>query len=201
METIFSKPFNLRNIKLVTLAALSGFIGLFLVITYLTRLNWTVVLSELSAHHYFFMCFTLLLVAMSILRVYYLKNEPARAMKSTFRMTRLAKKRKFPETSFMPSEMPELYQDSIYIRKEEIPQLKFNSEEILESKASRDNRVKLLQKARLLGNVYKQKVIICFKDMYAAKHTIATVWHTDEKHVCLKGGAIIPVNRIYKIEL
>ena len=31
------------------------------------------------------------------------------------------------------------------------------------------------------------------------KYTNATIWHVDENNICLKGGAYIPVKRVFKI--
>lgn len=51
----------------------------------------------------------------------------------------------------------------------------------------------------VLGNSYKHKVKIFFKDLKSIKKVETTVWFVDDKHVALKEGIILPKKSIYKI--
>ena len=88
-----------------------------------------------------------------------------------------------------------------FVDKLHISKLEFESTEVLQTKEEQEQRRELLMKALKLGNLYRQKVIICFMHQGQEKYTIATIWHCDDYFITLKGGALIPVKCIYKVEL
>ncbi len=57
-----------------------------------------------------------------------------------------------------------------------------------------------MSRAMTLGNAYKQKVIMFFRDNESDKHVETTIWHVDKKYVSLKSGVTLPVHRIYKLQ-
>ncbi|MEL7003912.1 MAG: hypothetical protein AAFN93_14440 [Bacteroidota bacterium] len=59
-----------------------------------------------------------------------------------------------------------------------------------------------LDRALIMGNVYKRKVVIKFANRYGQRlSTEATVWAVTENHVMLKGGKIIPIRSIYEVDV
>lgn len=91
-------------------------------------------------------------------------------------------------------------EEAILIEKEEIPYLQFSGEEVLKSEEEKEKRWEDLTTAMQLGNIYKRKVFIYFKDNQGLKKVRTTIWALTEKYVILKGGIVIPVWRIIKIE-
>lgn len=88
-----------------------------------------------------------------------------------------------------------------YVDKLEISKMYFENQEVIPKIADQEVRAQLLAKALKLGNLYQQKVIICFIHKGLRKYTIATVRHLDNQFITLKGGASIPIKSIYKVEL
>lgn len=200
METTINKSQSERNTILIAIGVFFGCIGMLCIILHTSPMEILKNLADFAAHHYFLAGFVFLMISLVCFKFYFGKNEDAvkrisqnknRAMKRRILLANLKRRVGIIGNS----------EQSLYIKKEKITSLKFKNEEVLESKADQDNRRETLQKARVLGNLYKQKVIICFKDNESAKHTLATIWHADDEYLSLKGGATIPVKRIYKIEI
>lgn len=83
------------------------------------------------------------------------------------------------------------------IEKEIINSLSFNSRETV------DQHPKLLDQiksATRLGNAYRGKVSIFFKDDDGPKRVDTTIWAHGAKYICLKGGMWLPINRIIEIK-
>ena len=60
--------------------------------------------------------------------------------------------------------------------------------------------LKKLQKALVLGNIYKTHVqLMMVNSSHQHIKTTATVWAVTEKYVTLKGGVVIPVGSIMDI--
>jgi hypothetical protein len=51
----------------------------------------------------------------------------------------------------------------------------------------------------VLGNSYKQKVKVFFKDVVSLRYVETTIWFVGDNHVTLKEGINIPKNKIYKV--
>lgn len=57
-----------------------------------------------------------------------------------------------------------------------------------------------LKKATKLGNSYRRKVSILFKDDEGLKRVDTTIWANGAKFICLKGGVWIPIRRIVEVQ-
>lgn len=87
----------------------------------------------------------------------------------------------------------------VTVQKEQIPQFHFPNQEVLRDKPEIFDRLKSLQLATTLGNIDHQKISILFQDEAGFKMVSTTIWSTCDTHITLKGGAMIPINRIYGI--
>ena len=85
------------------------------------------------------------------------------------------------------------------VQKEQINQFRFPEGEVLKDRNAIVNRFRLLQLATTLGNIDQQKISIIFQDNEALKMVTTTIWSTCDTHITLKGGTVIPINRIYNI--
>lgn len=90
-------------------------------------------------------------------------------------------------------------QENSKIQKENIKDLKFGDQEILEENTLRIQRKLNLKRAEQLGNSYKAKAKIIFKSMEGLFKVETTVWATTEKFVSLKGGVLIPIHCIKNV--
>lgn len=91
--------------------------------------------------------------------------------------------------------------NAVVLKKEMVPALTFPSQDVLIDFESKRNRFFDLMRAMRLGNLFKHKVKLYFMDVLKKFCVETTIWHANTKHVTLKGGVIIPVNRILKVEI
>ncbi|WP_276498179.1 hypothetical protein [Pontibacter litorisediminis] len=87
------------------------------------------------------------------------------------------------------------------MEKEQIPALRFGTNDVLTDPEARKKRMWDLNRATSLGNVYHGKVEITFQTADGELHRVdTTVWAVDEKFMTLKAGCSIPVTSIIGIE-
>lgn len=87
------------------------------------------------------------------------------------------------------------------LEKENIEHIQFAANEVLEDKESQTWRNWHLERAVILGNGYKGKVNIHFKDVNGENYVVnTTIWSAGDKYIMLKGGRVIPMHAITKIE-
>ena len=72
--------------------------------------------------------------------------------------------------------------------------------DVLTHEDEKSKRYRDLLNAMSLGNNFKHKVKLYIKKNNNINIMEATVWYTNEKHVTLKGGKVIPVKTIVKVE-
>lgn len=89
--------------------------------------------------------------------------------------------------------------NAMQIDKENISRLRFPRKEVLKTIEAKKTRDKILNQASVLGNIYRTKMQIIFKDSEGLKKVYTTVWSVTEKHVILKGANLIPLHRILKV--
>lgn len=88
-----------------------------------------------------------------------------------------------------------------FIAKEQIPGLRFRSEDVLTDPAKRLKRLWELNRAATLGNAYRGKVEITFRTAEGEdKRVETTVWTADDRYITLKAGCSIPLESIVNVE-
>ena len=87
------------------------------------------------------------------------------------------------------------------IDKEQIPKIKFSKEETLTNKKSRSLRAYYLRRASQLGNLFKSKVRIYFKNQQNELFQVnTTIWGDTSEFIILKQGITIPKSSIVYVE-
>lgn len=89
----------------------------------------------------------------------------------------------------------------IIVSKESIAELTFPNTEVLDKSDLIENRQKELERATTLGNVEHSKIKIIFEDDKGLKQVETTIWATTDKRIILKGGVVIPINRIHLVKI
>lgn len=97
--------------------------------------------------------------------------------------------------------MEDIIKNSVLINKEDVINLKFPKEEVLNSNDEIKIRRMELERATVLGNAEHGKIKIFFHDDQGAKKVETTIWATTEKNITIKGGMCIPIHRIYKVSI
>lgn len=85
------------------------------------------------------------------------------------------------------------------IGKETISGLKFPFADVLEKVEDRQMRLEKLKTALVLGNGFKHKVKIAFKDSHESRIVETTVWFVSDSHITLKGGTVMPISCIQDV--
>jgi hypothetical protein len=89
----------------------------------------------------------------------------------------------------------------VSIEKEQIPNLKFTSKDVLADLQARKKRMHDISRATVLGNGYHCKVEIFFETADGEPRRVdTTIWDCDPEHIILKSGAFIPIRSVYGIE-
>ena len=89
----------------------------------------------------------------------------------------------------------------VLIEKEAITSLTFPKDNLERSKDEEKILRMKLEKAQTLGNIHHNKIKIWFKDSEGLKEVRTTVWALGEKHIVLKKGVFIPINRIVDVQI
>ena len=205
METIINrnqqlpKAYIIALLTLFVLFALFALIGLTFHISALEILNWP---ARFSKQNYFLIGYISFVFAIICLELFYRKQNH---QTNNFNVSEIKRKKILRRRIFMYKlkkrfNLNYSSTESDFIKHEKISDLKFTRQEVLKEYQLIESRYNDLQKATKLGNIYKQKVIIIFKDSESIKHTLATIWQADKNYLFLKGGVTIPVPNIYKIE-
>ncbi|MCS6967985.1 MAG: hypothetical protein RMJ44_05480 [Cytophagales bacterium] len=85
--------------------------------------------------------------------------------------------------------------------KEAITHQLFPPYDVLQDPRARSERKMQIQKATALGNIYHHKVkIICQTADGRLVQIVTTIWQSDDKYISLKGGRVIPISAILRIE-
>lgn len=87
------------------------------------------------------------------------------------------------------------------IDKEKISDLNFPRMEVLNNQKLIQHRQQELERATTLGNIEHNKIIIVFSDSDGLKEVNTTIWATTDSRIVLKGGIIIPINRIHEVRI
>lgn len=79
--------------------------------------------------------------------------------------------------------------------------VKFDEKEVIKDKTDRKMRRLQLFRGMQLGNLYKSKVMITFKDSLDNLLMInTTIWGLTQQAIILKKGVTIPIHSILKVD-
>jgi hypothetical protein len=85
--------------------------------------------------------------------------------------------------------------------KEHLYALKFSKSDAIQSDSEKKVRTFQLIRAMRLGNLFKNKVLISFRDSQDRLMNInTTIWGVTQKSVILKKGVYIPIHSIVSVE-
>ena len=87
------------------------------------------------------------------------------------------------------------------VEKEDVGTCVFPDEEVLKTEEESKLLKKQLDRAISLGNLEHQKVRIYFEDAKKKMVVETTIWAVTDTSIVLKQNSIIPINRIYKLEI
>ena len=185
---------NNQKIKMLYLVIKALIIFIFIIgtVTYMLPNDTVNDIYEFEQHHFFLFSFISLVLFVLFLKLYHsISDEGGKLNKEISKIKQTIKDRRSKNSYDYSEEIFESYKGEP-IDKKDIPNLKFPQNDILSSYEEKLTRERELNKAMVLGNSYKHKVKIFFKDLKSIKKVETTVWFVDDKHVALKEGMILP---------
>jgi hypothetical protein len=93
----------------------------------------------------------------------------------------------------------ELLKKATLVAKEEVGDLNFPKEEVIDNLEQRKELLAKMEKALKLGNAYHGKVKILFEDDKGLKTVETTIWGVTDKNILLKKTTILPIRRIHDV--
>ncbi len=198
---------QISHSKLKAIAAIIGILSacvlLVSLVSHVTLDVMARTVFDFAIHHYFIMIFVSFLILTASIKVYTSlddKFDRAYREKHCFELSKnRTNKLKFFNL-FETGRGKTDAEASRFLEIEEVRKLKFPEEDVLNDVEAKFQRQRDLQKATVLGNSYKQKVIVFFKDDESKKHLITTIWQSTSDHISFKNGNVLPVKSILKIE-
>ena len=159
--------------------------------------------ESFATHHYFLVGFVSLVIMLYCIKLY--NNTPEKISSFNIFRKQIRNKRIIKQIEVIEKHKEELISkinnsESEFIEKEKAGLLTFPEFDVLQSFDEINQREKDLNSALTLGNLHKQKIKIFFQDIISKKHIETTIWQVNSTHISLKGGIVIPVKSIYKIE-
>ena len=93
------------------------------------------------------------------------------------------------------------FKKKYHTKKEFLYALKFSNEDVIKTQQEKELRLHSILRAMRLGNIFKNKVHIYFKDSLDRVIFIyTTVWGVTKNDVILKKGVTIPIKSIIEID-
>ncbi len=86
------------------------------------------------------------------------------------------------------------------IEKESVYLQPFIKREVLSDAQAISERRSKLERAVVLGNLYKVKSTICFETLEGSKVIETTIWAVTNNYLIIKGGQVIPIRCITSVE-
>ena len=87
------------------------------------------------------------------------------------------------------------------IEKENISNFLFPQEEVLKDDFAKQERLLNIYRGIKLGNTLKNKVEIIFEDVLGIKKVETTIWGATDNYIILKSNLLIPIHRIYSVNV
>jgi hypothetical protein len=204
MENKSTKEITRLNALLIIISTVAACLILISFILHIKIIELEAEFINFATHHYFLVGFISLIVMAVCIKLY--NDTPERIssfniFKQQTRNKRLLKKIQRVEQYKKQLRLKIENAKSRFIEKENVAELTFPSADVLESLDDINQREIDLKNSLMLGNCYKHKVKIYFKDIDSNKHIETTVWQLDSKVVTIKSGITLPVRSVYKVEI
>jgi hypothetical protein len=204
MENKSTKEITRLNALLIIISTVAACLILISFILHTKIIELETEFINFAAHHYFLVGFISLIVIATCIKLY--RDTPNKVssfniFKQQTRNKRMLKKIQRFEQYKKQLRLKIESAKSKFIDKESIANLTFPLEDVLVSLDDTKQREIDLNNALMLGNLYKHKVKIYFKDTDSNKHIETTVWQLDSKVVTIKSGITLPVRSVYKVEI
>ena len=204
MSNSKQKTITRLNALLIVISTIAGCIILLSFILHIKLIELEHDLQDFATHHYFLTGFISLIVLLISIRLY--NDTPNKVTSFNILKKQTRNKRLLKKIDRIENYKKQLankidHSKSKLIEKENLSSLSFLPDDVLFSSDDMKQRENDLNNALKLGNTYKHKVKIYFRDIASNKHIETTIWQLDDQNITLKSGIILPINSVYKVEI
>lgn len=195
---------NRYNRIILMLSVIPITIFILSILFHITPLGLLDIVSEFAVHHYFLSGF-LAVIAFSIcMRAFLYNNDKITQLQNDKRIASQLKinRRKARIQKFKNNIALKLFALRNRLQKKEIKNSnKYNEKDVLASQEEVQIRQYDLMYAMKLGNSFKQSVKLYYKESNLNKRIESAILFVSNEHVTLKGGYVLPIKSIYKVEI
>ncbi|MBL7935377.1 MAG: hypothetical protein JNM51_06175 [Bacteroidia bacterium] len=195
---------NRYNRIILMLSVIPITIFILSILFHITPLGLLDIVSEFAVHHYFLSGF-LAVIAFSIcMRAFLYNNDKITQLQNDKRIASQLKinRRKARIQKFKNNIALKLFALRNRLQKKEIKNSnKYHEKDVLASQEEVQIRQYDLMYAMKLGNSFKQSVKLYYKESNLNKRIESAILFVSNEHVTLKGGYVLPIKSIYKVEI
>lgn len=195
---------NNRNKVVIGLTSFALIVLIISILFHLTPLKMITIAADFASHHYFLVGFFALLSFFIGMKSYFLNTEEINELrneKNKFFLLKL-KQRRIRIQNFKNGIALKMQAIKNRINGNE-PVLisKYSSSDVLVSKEESKIRQQDLKHAMRLGNSFRQNVKLYYKESNLHKCIETVILFVSNDHVTVRGGDVLPVKSIYKVEI
>lgn len=193
---------NKQNKTLLILSVVPIIIFILSILLHVTPLRLLTIVSDFAVHHYFISGFLAIVGFSIIMRTFFnnkkiiadIQNEVILASQLKYR-NRRARLQKFKNNITL-----KLYALRNRLQSKD-SRSKYSVKDVLTSQEEVQNRQFDLIQAMKLGNSFKQSVKLYYKESNLNKCIESAILYVSNEHVTLRGGFVLPIKSIYKVEI
>ena len=198
------KSINTRNRILIGLGVLTLCFFITSIILHISALKMIVIISDFAVYHYFLTGFISLILFSICLKYYLDNNERIQSIlkkdKDLIYVKLNKRRQRIQKFKSGIAQKIRLLKTNIY-SKQIIDKKRFNHSDVLIKDDDKSNRQEDLKNAMKLGNSFKHKVNILYKESGIIKRIESIILFVSNEHVTITGGDVIPVKSIYKVNI
>lgn len=195
---------NGKNKIVIGLTSLCLIVLLFSILFHITPLKMMTIVADFAAHHYFLVGFFALLFFFVGMKAYFANAEEINGLRNERHkyMSIKLKQRRTRIQNFKNGIALKIHALKNRINRSERNLIvKYPSTDVLVSDEEAKIRQQDLNHAMKLGNTFKQNVKLYYKESNLHKCIETAILFVSNEHVTIRGGVVLPIRSIYKVEI
>ena len=195
---------NNRNKIIIGLTSFALLVLMFSVLFHITPLKMITMVADFATHHYFLVGFFALLSFFIGVKSYFTNTEEIDALRNEKQKNLLFKQKQRRQRiqNFRTNIALKIKAlKSRITRQEPVLISKYSPSDVLVSREETKIRQQDLNHAMKLGNTFRQNVKLYYKESNLHKCIETAILYVNNDHVTIRGGIVLPIRSIYKVEI
>lgn len=193
---------NKQNKILLIVSVIPITIFVLSIIFHVTPLRLLTIVSDFAVHHYFVSGFLAIVAFSIIMRAFFNNNKKISDLQSEEILASQLKVRKRRARLQKFKNNISIKLSALKVRfNKNVLNVKYSENDVLTSHDEIKLRQHDLINAMKLGNSFKQSVKLYYKESNLNRCVEAAILFVSNEHVTLRGGDVLPIKSIYKVEI